>query len=427
MSPKETVRFLHDKGFFHLLSVNFLNQFLGFGTSLLVARLLSPQEFGEIKILQSYTAVFVLMAGMGFNTALLKYASERRGEKEKTSLLRAAAGGSLVAAVCTLVLFALLSLFGVLTAAPGLSRWLALYGFVMPFWVMTDLLIAHLQAQKKIQDMAKAQFRIKLQSFTLITLATWFFGFQGFVVATLLAYAAGLWPLLSQTGLNFIRARAAAYPKGFLGMAALSAAANGVTNLGQYLDIMALDHWTTDRVTIGYYSLATLFFMAARQVTGTAQSIVLPYFSARSKDEQWLRHQLFKNQVRAVLLSLAIAPAVYFAAWVLTHNFYKPGSEAALPYLAILLLRYVFWSSYSVLAMAILSLGYVHYNLITDVVATLAGALLTFFWLKDYGTIGVAWAQAALALLHLPMFLFFTWLSFKKSFRGKLKAYPAGE
>jgi len=49
-----------------------------------------------------------------------------------------------------------------------------------------------LVALKKIKQMANAQALIKIQSVFLIVLATWLWGFSGFIYTTIAAYMFGL-------------------------------------------------------------------------------------------------------------------------------------------------------------------------------------------------------------------------------------------
>ena len=72
------IKDINKKGFFHLLSAKFLLRFFGFGSQLLVIKFLSATEMGQIKTMQSFISVATLLAGFGFNTAVLKICSEKR-------------------------------------------------------------------------------------------------------------------------------------------------------------------------------------------------------------------------------------------------------------------------------------------------------------------------------------------------------------
>jgi O-antigen/teichoic acid export membrane protein len=396
---------LRDKGFFHLLSVNFLTQFLGFGTVLLVAKFLTPVELGEIKILQSYTMIFILLGGFGFNAAVLKTCSENRSLAEKEGILRFALTRSLISISISVLILIALAFTGVITSSHHLSFWLMIYAILTPFAVATDILIVFLQSQKKIKAMARAQIFIKGQSFLIIVLSTWIWGFRGFIFATIIAYGVGLFSVLKQTGLDFFASKIKILPSYFVHTAVFSVLSNGISLLGQYGDIFILDHFTNNRREIGYYSLATIFLQGANQITSTVQSITTPYFSERAKDKVWFRHQLIKNQLRMVPLSIAVAALVYLLAWILVHIFYGPEYYSTLTYLLILLIKYVLWSSYALTSVALFGFGLVHYNFIAATISTLMGLTLSYIFLEHFGIVGVAWAQVSAASILLMIMI----------------------
>ncbi len=410
------ISYLRDKGFFDLLSVNFLTQFLGFGSILLVAKFLTPVELGEVKILQSYTAIFVILAGFGFTSAVLKVCAENRPDEEKAGILHLAVERAGITTAVTLLLVITLALAHVITPSQHLSLWLIVYACTIPFQVLTSIFVVFLQSQKRIKEMARSQAIVKVQSVILIIFSAWLWGFKGFIFATIAAYVLGLWPFLRQIGLKFLRAPLEQKPAHFMQYAFFSVLANGVSQLGQSGDILILDHFTVDRAVIGYYALAIIFVTAASQVTGTVQSITTPYFSEHAQDEAWFRRQLVHNQVRMALLSVVVALGIYFLAWILVPLVYGPEYSPTLAYLAILLVRYVIWSSYAVIGPALLGLGLMHYNFAVVAITTPIGLAFSYFFLQQFGVIGVAWAQVGSAIVSFFLMLGISGLALRRTF-----------
>jgi O-antigen/teichoic acid export membrane protein len=66
------------KGFFYLFATNGLILIISFISQLFVAGILDPVDIGRIKIMQTYIGLASLLGGFGFNTSLLKLASEQR-------------------------------------------------------------------------------------------------------------------------------------------------------------------------------------------------------------------------------------------------------------------------------------------------------------------------------------------------------------
>lgn len=400
--------FLVEKGFFHLLATNFFRQFLGFGTILLVARFLTPAELGNVKVIQSWAALFFIVAGFGYSSGILKFCSEVRDTTEKETILRRTLYVSSISMVATAGLVAVLAGSGKMSGTPEVPFWLAVYCFSIPFAVLTEVLNMYLLAGKRVKEMAFSITLIKVQSFAIIVASTFFAGFRGFVVATVVAYAIGLYPPFRHVGCGFLRAPSRPFPEGFNRFVIWSLLANLANTAGQMSDMILLDRLHADREGIGCYSLALIFVMGASQITAAVQAILSPYFSERSGDLSWVRKQIFLNLGRIVLLSLAVSAGVWGTAYVLVRYFYGTPYAPSLAYLPVLLLRYVFWSSSVVLAVALFGMGYVRYNFYTGAAAAVVAIPASWFLLVRVGIAGVAWGQviyAGLVLLFLSRFL----------------------
>ena len=402
-----------DKGLFHLISANFFVQFLGFGTSLLVIKFLSPEEFGRIKIIQSYIAIFGIIAAFGFNSAVLKYCSENRSEADREGILRKAFLLSISTTGLSVLLLLIFSITGVLTSSPEISKWLIVYSLIIPFSVITDLLMIYLQSQKKIKRMARTQTFIKGQSFIIIIFSTWYFGFQGFMFATIGAYILGLLPLFYQIGFGFLRTKSRAIPIGFFSVAIYSVLANGVSTIRLYADIYILDHFYQNRTEIGYYSLATIFILAATQIIASIQAISTPYFSEHASDTVWFRRKLWITQLQTIGVSILIAILIYILALVLIELFFGTSYSSTLSYLSILLIKFIITSSFAIIGVALFALGLVKYNFIAALITMIIGLGLTYIFLIRVGINGVAWAQVIAAIINLVILMIFMASTFR--------------
>ena len=402
---KALTKWLHDKGFFSLLSANFLTQFLGFGTAIFVSKLLTPVELGEIRILQSYAAFFGIFAAFGLNMAVLKFCSEERSLTDRQAILRRSLILAAPTILVTLLVLFILTWLGVITSSRRLAGWLMVYAFTIPLLTVTQILMAYLQALKQINQMAVVQTIIRLQTFVIIVFCVWQWGQAGFVFATIGAYALGLAPLLWQVGWQFWRVPNITLPFGFGNVAWFTMLGGGVTALAQYADIFMLDHFVADRSLVGYYALALTFLSAAMLVTGTVQTIVVPYFSERARDDVWVRAQMWRYQLGMSLLSVGVAGGVYILAWGLVKLFYSASYQPMLTYLSILLIKYVLWSSIAVVGGALAGMGLIRYGFNLVLFTTPVALLLSFVFLRTWGVSGVAWAQVATALLTLLLIL----------------------
>lgn len=401
-------------GFFHLLSANFLTQFLGFGTVLLIVKFLTPQEFGEIKIIQSYMGAFLLMATLGLNSGILKYCSEERDKLEKLKILHFSLKKIIYTSVVTFVLLIVFVLLNQSYHSLNAAFWFFIYALSLPFAAVTLICIAYLQALNEIRSMAKVQCIIKLQSMVVIVLLTWIFGFGGFIIGTVLAYMIATIPIMKQIDIRKVVLGKAYNPSGFMKFSFSSFGANFISYIGNFADLFILDKFSSDRADIGYYALAGLFIMAAMQVNGTVQSIVTPYFSKNSSNKTWIVEQIKKNQLKMIFISFGISVCVYLVAYLLVNCFYDVEYKKMLDYLSIFLIKYLIYSSYCILGAAILALGFAKYNFITVLITTPIALYLSYYFLINYGTIGVAYSQIFTTGLILFISLFWIFKILKK-------------
>jgi O-antigen/teichoic acid export membrane protein len=387
------IRTIYEKGFFHLLTANFLQQFLGFGILVIAARFLDPVELGEIRIIQSYSVVFAVLASFGAGTALLKIASENRSLEERETLLGAALRRVAVTTAASLVLLVILASTGIITSSEHLALWLIIYALHIPFAAGTEIFLAYLQALKKIREIARTQMIIKLQAFVFIIFSTVIWGFRGFIFATIAAYIAGQIPLLITTGTGFLKRKTGPLPAGFISLAFFGAMTNVTSLIGKFGDIFILDHFAAQREEIGFYALASLFMFGAIQVTSTIQTISTPYFSERATDISWLRQTVRSTQLKMAGLSIVAAVGLYVVAYLLVEFYYGPAYRSMMQYIPILLLRYIVWSCFAVVGVALLGMGYMKYNLIVVSITTPVLLVLSYVFLQSMGIPGVAWAQ----------------------------------
>lgn len=405
--------YLSGKGFFDLLSARFLVQFLGFGTILLVARLLNPVELGEIKIIQTYSSLFLIVAGFGIHAAVLKICSEQSSVPEKEKVLKYAVKRSLCTSLLTFILLACLAHTGVITSTIHTARWLVIYSIILPFSVMSEIFMVFLQAQKRIKVMARVQAVVKIQAVGIVVFATWKWGFSGFIISTITASVMGLIPLMWQVGLQFWAAARLRHVPRFANFAIYSTLGTLVSQIGQRGDIMLLDHLVADREALGYYSLATIFVMAALQVTGSVQQIVTPYFSEHSRDFCWVAKHWKINTCRMIALSVVVALGVFLVAAVLLQFFFPPQYIVTLSCLSVLLIKYVVYSSYAIGGAMLLGLGYMKANFICVAISTPISLIIMYFSLKEFGINGLLWAAVGSSLITCAISYTIVWYVFK--------------
>lgn len=426
-----TIKLYIDQGILHLLISNFATQFMGFGTALLVAKFLKPEELGLIYIIQSYALFFILISEFGINTAILKFCSQQRSEEERHQILKTGIAFSLIISVIVFLLILVLS-FTEILASREASFWIVIYSVILPFAAITDLLTVYLQSQKCIKEMAMIQVLLKIILVVFIIILTYFFGFKGFIAGTILSYIVGVIPLLKIVGTKFLKAKMFLDIRNFLNFAFFSLMANGTNMLGNYVDTYLMDHLIIERSQIGYYYIANLFVTAISQVTSTAQSFVTPFFCEKADDGKWMKKNIVRVQVIIIGVSIMGAIFTYLAAYVVITLFYGSQYISSLAYLQLLLIKYIIWSSFAIIGVGLVALGAVKFNFLVVLISTPLRIALAYVLIFDYGIKGIVWSQIVANILMLTIVVTGVIILLKKLFPEtgedynvmSVKAYP---
>lgn len=389
------------KGFLDLLTAGFAIQFLGFGTLLLVPRFVSPDELGQLKVIQSFVSLFAIFAGFGFNTAVLKLCSEDRSAENRHSILNEALRSTIWTSAVAFAAVLLFARSGVFESGQHIRTWIVVYAAVLPFDALTNVLASYLQARSEIKLLARSQLIAKAQAVLIVVLATWAFGFRGFIFGTIVGYVVGLAPFIRYIGLGILGAPRIKLPSLFWSMSGYSSLANAVNTLGRHGDIFILGLFYQNPRDLGYYALAKIFLSGANIVTSTAQRITLPRLSEQSQDEKPFRLLVRTSQFHTILLALFVAVGIHIVATLIVTYVYDPEYLAAIKYLDILLVKYVLWSSFAIFGVALIGMGKPAYNFVGACVTTPVALGLTYYFLSTEGTIGVAWAQVGAAAASL--------------------------
>ena len=380
------------KGFLHLFSANCLTQLLGFGSLIIVSKLLLPEEVGAIKIIQAYIAVFLTLAQLGRNSAIIKFCAEIHEHGLRMFMLQH-----------TLLLTSTLSLvilFILIIAAQQqwisqdeiVCRWLPFYATIILPNVIYSIFTNYLQAIKLFKKIAVTQSLVKVISVFGVVAGAWFYGLAGYIVAMLFLSFLSAAILAFQSGFSLHPIRGCLLPRGFSFLANMSLIGSTIAMLGSYVDLFFLDHFVVDREAIGYYALATIFIMIGTQFTGTVQSFLTPYFAEHSYDGTWLWNQMKRAQRYLSIGMIFICAGIYFFAYLLVQFYYGENYRDVLWFLAVLLLQLWLTTTYSLIGITLMTINKTQYNIITVTIGLVVKSVFAYLLVVHYGIYGLVFA-----------------------------------
>jgi O-antigen/teichoic acid export membrane protein len=385
------------KGFFHLLSANLLIQVVAFASQLFVAGILSPDDIGRIKIIQTYVSIFSIVAGMGFNSSTLKLCSENRSNEERNSIFQSALYFTILSTISLYVLIVVLNFFG-LFSSDKLIQWLIPLGL---FPIISNsvfmVFVSYFQATKKIKLLSNLTISNKIISIIAIILLTYWLGIKGYYVAYNLSFI-----LMLAVCFRY-------YRSGSLGgifslknlplfsihwnYAKTSMLAYLLSEISAYVDILLISFFIRDMNQIGYYSFALTITVVLKIIPSTVQQITIPYFSslANQKTEFLLAFKRYNKLLYIIVLStlLGVLLFVPFLLHIVFVGKYDPSVQY-FPFLAI------GWSLRLLSQLqngAIFGLGKIQYNVYTSLITLVFNIILISFSIYFFGLMGAAYAS----------------------------------
>lgn len=398
------------KGFFHLLSANVFIQIAGFASQFLVAWILPPSDIGRIKILQTYSNLAGIVAGLGFNTSVLKLCSETRSLGEKVFLFEQSVKYTAVASLFTLSLFLAASYSRMFTDDSTLVIYFCFYSLIVVTIAFTSLQNAYLQALKKIQLLSGIQAYTKTLTVFLIILFTYLFGLSGYIAAIIGGSYISVAVLYM-----VIKRRNAATPaepveKPFSThwfYAKYSFLSNVVYQVFLVIDILLLNAMISDKNLIGFYSFALTLMIPFEVLRGTIVQIVTPYFSEKATDIAELSRVLNKYAVILKVLSVAVLVAAILVIPVAIKTLFSGKYDGSVIFFEILLFAWVTRCYYSMKSIALWGLGRVDLSFFSVLIVLPFAFVISFFCIRVLGAKGAALGNIVAELLMFGVTAFF--------------------
>lgn len=383
-------QFMHQvrlKGFFHLLSANVLIQVVAFASQLFVAGILAPDDLARIKIIQTYLAIFSIVAGMGLNASTLKLCSEGRSAELNRRYFNTAFFFTFLSSTVLYILLLLINYFGLLTS-DGLMRTLLPLGlFPLISNSLFMVLMAYFQAGKNIRLFSTLTIINKVLSIGGIVLLTWYLGIKGYYIAYNLSFIVMI--VLAMVVSGGLLNHGILKPERELlrhhqRYSLSSVFSNIAAEVSAYIDILLLSFFSKDLQELGYYSFALTLTVALRIFPSTVQQITLPYFSEKGKNKDEFM-ALFSRYNR-LLYGVVVLSLLAFAGVLpmILEFIFGDKYASSVPYLYILGIGWSIRSLVQLRSSALFGLGKIEYNGYTSLI-TLGFNLICFpvmiyFW-----------------------------------------------
>ena len=399
------------KGFFYLFASQGLIVIAGFVSQFFVAGILNPIDIGRIKIMQTYIELSTLICGFGFNTSLLKLASENKGDGEKKQLYQTAFLITLVSFVFIYLLLYLLSFLGMISTDPVILQIFPIYAlFVLPLSLQT-IQLAYYQARKKIKTMAKLQFIVKVISIVFIIIFTFFFKLNGYIFTVVLTSFLAI--IIFELGIKNIRFKISYFKlnlkllKDMWRLAGYALIANVVGILATTIDIYLINYLITDRIEVGYYMFARTIVSVYQLFPFTIQQVAFPFFSEQSSNhERWHSSYLKYNKLNHLLVGLVVIGGILLLP-VLVKFVFAGKYDRSIYYFLFLSLAWMIKNSNMMKGTAIMGHGRFDINFLASSITLILTFPIVFLLIRYFELNGAIAGMIIGAVISYITFTYF--------------------
>lgn len=401
-------------GFIHLLSANLLIQIAGFGGQIFLTRILSVEDIGAIKILQSYLNIFVVLASLGLNTAVLKLASEDIERKEQINIFNICLILTIFSSLILIIIVYLLMDSSLLNIDPIFEK----YILILPLLSLINLIIVYLQSQQKIKLISNVQSFSKIFIVIISVLIAYLYDFEAYIFSLIVLNFITfiiIIPFIKHELITIIRVK---FSKGILikikniGIFALGA--NLLSVLLANVNIIMASSLIDNISEIAFYSIAQLIIITMMMIPSTLGQVMVPKISKVSKNlgEVFIMYKKYRIKNTILAISVAILAGI-LAPFIIPFVFGEEYRNSVI-YFEILLIGFVCWSVYSPKSITLVGIGKSNYNFYVSLISFVFNVILNYFLIKSLGVIGAALANSITYFITIFINIFFFEKIFKK-------------
>lgn len=387
-----TIKYLKQNGFFQLFSANILIQLFSFASQLIIAGILSPEDIGRVKVIQTFLLIFSIIGSAGLNNSTLKLCSENENSERINGVFRSAFFFTIFSSTVVYLLIVLFSVIGLISADAIINQLIPIGLFPIITNSIFNLYIVYSQSTRKIKLLSTLNLTNKIISIFAIIILTAILKLKGFFIAYNLSFLLMIIVCIIYFPINLSFRKFKSEYKNFFFLhrkyAGISTISSLFNELGAYIDIFLISYLVKDMEQIGYYSFALTLTVATRIFPSTIQQITIPYFSARSGDKKLFyetyyqyRKILWIGIFIILLFSLLIFPPLLNLVFDYKYN-------NSMPYFYLLIIGWSIRQTVQLQSGAIFGLGKINYNLVIStsvILVNLAIYTLMINWLQLQG------------------------------------------
>ncbi len=271
-------------------------------TQFLVARVLGPNRFGSVRVVEAAIVLLATIGNLGLPTAIMRYPAIEPDEHRRGQLLVRFAATALVSGAIVATLIAV-GVPHTRYSYLGSLRWVL--ASVVALAIVDRTLINYFMGVKRVRTVARINLLWSLGAVALVVTGTEMFGLRGWTITRIAAEA------VLAIAVILLAAPSARRPAKFLisgpilTFGLMSAMGLVLDKIATTADTLYLSYYMRDSAAVGQYGIATILVTVGGLVPAAASQAALPRVAERYGTPSVAIRYLF-----SVLVPVAIFAAV---------------------------------------------------------------------------------------------------------------------
>jgi len=368
---------------------------LAAAVSLILAKVLSAEEFGIVRTVTSYMVIFTMAGHFCLHDATAAYvAGARTPEERKQYVLN----GSLLVIVISALLVLCIELLIHLTCLWHGKLKFALSCIVafLPFLSLSIVYSALLQAAGMYRKLIFLLFLNGLIPLLIVIPSSSIWGFRGWVMGR-----AATAVILSTFAFFFIHSIFSLQrfdrkkSKELFSFARIQILSGILSMVMQNADIIALERLSGDMTEVASYGIAALFGKSVLFFPGSIGRVYFKEIASLSGTHGQLRRKVLELLLVTLATCVFISLTVFLFAPIIIKVVYGEKYPNSMEILNILCLGIVFIGIWTAISVVNVALRLPRFSVQISLVGTLSSIALLLWLVPRFGGVGAAWAMNA--------------------------------
>lgn len=398
------LKHLFKTGFFHIFTSDIINKIISFGSTLLLVRILTKDEYGIFVYAWNIYSLVMLFSGCGLASGVLQLCSENFKNKIicQNILIYSIKNGVL----CNLIIGLILCLIAfAMPLSISSARKLILLLVLLPtLQIVYSIIISYLRSQKYNKQFAELNLCNTFCIFVFTIIGAYFFKEAGLVLGYYIAFLVTIFLVKKYFPFILVGLRE---NKGklidkvsLLKISFISMCNNAISELLYIFDIFIIGIIIAEENIIANYKVATIIPFALMFIPAAIVNYVYPYFAENRLNKLWCLSRFNKLLITLLILNFLISLFLFVFAPFILKILFGEQYVSATDVFRILSLNYFIGGTFRILSGNLLvTQRKLKFNLIVAILCGMVNIVGDYYFVGLYGYAAAAWVTVVVTFI----------------------------